>query len=40
MPGPLGFTWGTFAAVLVIVASIVIAIVFATRPSGRDGHDD
>jgi hypothetical protein len=41
MAGPLGFPWSTFAAVLVIAASIVIALVFAaTRPSGKGDRDE
>jgi hypothetical protein len=34
MPGPLGFPWGTFAALLVLGGSVVAAIVYAVV-SGR-----
>ncbi len=39
MPGPLGLPWSTFAALLVILASIVASIVWALRgSSGDDGE--
>ncbi len=36
MPGPLGLPWSTFAALLVILASIVASIVWALLCSSRD----
>jgi len=42
MSGPLGFPWGTFAALIVLVGSIATALVYAlvTGRSSRGGHDD
>jgi hypothetical protein len=36
MPGPLGLPWSTFAAILVIFASIAASIVWALVSSSRD----
>jgi len=35
--GPFGLPWLTFGALLVVVASIVISIVWALTSSGSDG---
>lgn len=42
MPGPLGFPWGTFVALIVIAGSIVTALVYAlvTGRSSRGGGND
>ncbi len=42
MPGPFGFPWGTFAALLVLAGSVVTAIVYAlvTGRSSSGGDDD
>ncbi len=40
MPGPFGFPWSTFAAVLVIAASIVFSIVWALLSSDHDDPDE
>lgn len=42
MPGPLGFPWGTFTALLVLAGSVVTAIVYAlvTGRSSGAGDDD
>ncbi len=40
MAGPLGLPWSTFAALLVIAASIVIAIVWAGARGSGGRHDD
>jgi hypothetical protein len=43
MPGPLGFPWGTFAALLVLAGSIIAAIVYALvtgRSSGGGDSDE
>jgi hypothetical protein len=43
MPGPLGFPWGTFAALLVLGGSVVAAVVYAVvtgRSTGRGDRDE
>ena len=40
MTGPLGLPWPTFAAFLVIAASIAIAIVWAAAQGSGGRHDD
>jgi hypothetical protein len=46
MTGPLGFSWLTFGAFLVVAASIVVSVLWAIRESrsgaaGRaDGRED
>jgi len=41
MAGPLGFPWSTFAALVVVVASVVLAVVYAlVTGRGRRGGDD
>lgn len=43
MSGPLGFPWGTFAALIVLVGSVVAAIVYAAvtgRSSGKGDGDE
>jgi hypothetical protein len=43
MPGPLGFPWGTFAALIVLAGSVVAAIVYAVaagRSSGKGDGDE
>jgi hypothetical protein len=41
MGGPLGFAWPTFAAFLVIAASVVVAVVWALASGRRgEGGDD
>lgn len=38
MPGPLGLPWPTFSALLVVVASIVVSVVWAVVV-GRGGKE-
>ncbi len=38
--GPFGLPWLTFSALLVVVASIAIAITWAVWFSGSDGGGD
>jgi len=38
--GPFGLPWLTFGALLVVVASIVISIVWALASSDSDGGRD
>jgi len=40
MPGPFGFPWSTFAAAIVIAASVVIAVVFALKATGKEDRDE
>jgi hypothetical protein len=43
MTAPFGFTWGTFASLLVVAATIVLAIVWsllASRREDGEGDDD
>jgi hypothetical protein len=42
MPGPLGFPWGTFAALIVLAGSVVAAVVYAaaTGRSSDKGDGD
>ena len=43
MAGPLGLPWSTFAALVVVVASVVLAVVYALvtgRARGRGGDDE
>jgi hypothetical protein len=35
--GPFGLPWSTFGAVLVIVASVIISIIWAVFCSGSNG---
>ncbi len=34
--GPFGLPWLTFTALLVVAASIVLAVLWAARPGGDD----
>jgi hypothetical protein len=36
MGGPFGFSWGTFAALLVVAGTVLLAIVWAIVTARRD----
>ncbi len=36
MTGPFGFSWGTFAALLVVAGTVLLAIVWAVMTAMRD----
>ena len=37
MPGPLGFPWPTFAALVVVAASVALSIVWSVLTGRRGG---
>jgi len=41
MTAPFGFSWGTFASLLVVAATIALAIIWSALSSRRDdGEED
>jgi len=40
MTAPFGFSWGTFAAILVVAGTIALAIIWSMLASRRDGEED
>lgn len=40
MSGPLGFPWGTFAALLVVAGSVAAAVVYAAMTGRSPGRGD
>ena len=39
MTGPFGFPWSTFAALLVVIGSIAVSVIWAAR-AGRDDEEE
>ncbi len=40
MTAPFAFSWGTFAALLVVAATIALAIIWSARAARQDERED